>query len=184
VIDVDRYEDRAVVLWVLSAGEVAAVFRDVFKRRGLRWIYVGGGGTGGGNHVLTLRDLRPVGDPKLQLLGSGGGKGSLSATILCSPEVARVEVRRKQGTRSANVEDGPGLLSVLWSDEDKAEMVAFDRDESQICTLVPQHRVPDRGLGTAHNFSNAGTRDSGDDAQGSDGHTDDSEEDGSDEGPA
>jgi hypothetical protein len=184
VIDVDRYEDRAVVLWVFSKDGFVVTRRDSFQRRGRRWEYVSGGGGGGGQHLLTLRELRPFGEEqKLRVIASGGGGGTLSAEIFCLPEVARVEVRRKHGTRRADVEHGPGLLAVLWLEGDHAELVAFDRDDNQICTLVPEHHVVERHQGSRQNFTIASTKDSTEDEGGSEDDADGSEEDESDEDP-
>jgi hypothetical protein len=177
VIDVDRYEDRAVVLCVFSKEGFVVTRRDTFQRRGRRWEFINGGGAGGGQHLLTLRELRPFGEEqKLRVIASGGGGGTLSAEILCLPEVARVEVRRKRGTRNVNVEHGPGLLAVLWLEGDQAELVAFDRDDNQICTLVPEHHAVERHQGSRQNFSIALTKDSTEDVGGSEDDADGSED--------
>jgi hypothetical protein len=141
VVDVDRYEDHAAVLWCFSRDGFTPVCTDLFRRYRLRWINVGGGGNGGGAQLLTLRQHHVFrGGQKLQVIGSGGMGGLLSAEILCSPDVAVVEVRRKAGTRTARVEDGPGLIVVSWRDGEQPKVVAFDATDQEISSLVPEHR--------------------------------------------
>jgi hypothetical protein len=152
VIDVDRYKDFAVVLWVFSRRGFTPSRRDVFvyersrfSRRRLGWNCLGGGGSGGGAHLFTQRERWPFrDDQKLLLTGSGGGSGALTGTVACAPDVARVEVRRKTKTRKAEVQRGPGLLAIVWQKEEPPELVAFDREDAHIFTLIPEHRFPNR----------------------------------------
>ena len=77
-------------------------------------------------------------------MGSGGNGGLLYAEILCSPDVATVEVRRSGGIRTAHIGDGPGVIIVSWRDGKQAEVVAFDAAGREIASLIPQHRNPHR----------------------------------------
>jgi hypothetical protein len=145
VVDVDRYEDNAAVLWFYSRDGFTPASTDLFRRHRLRWINLGGGRNGGGAQLLTLRQRHVFRDgQKLQVVASGGTDDVLSAEILCSPDVAIVEVRRKAGTRTARVEDGPGLIVVSWRDGEQPKVVAFDATGQEIFSLAPKHRNPRR----------------------------------------
>lgn len=50
------------------------------------------------------------------------------AVFLCGPAVTTVKVDRRHGTRVADVDGGPGWLTVLWTPGDVAAVTAYAAD--------------------------------------------------------
>lgn len=141
VVDVDRYQDFAVVVAAIAAparGPGPALCRTVFRREGESWRVLGAGA--GGSGVDPLLERAACTDP-LAIRSRGWvrlphdrRKRLCHATVLCSSAVVRVLVRRPGSERDA-VMTGAGWLGVVWPQGSEPSLAAVDAAGKQIAAL-------------------------------------------------
>jgi hypothetical protein len=129
--DVDLYDGLAVVIGHGRNRKGRDVLgADQFQRDETgTWAHVGGAGSG---WLLGQRwDLESAREALHYRMGGSSGTSPFDdrrefsfAVFLCGPAVAAVEVRRRHGTRDADVSAGPGWLTVLWTPGDPATVTA------------------------------------------------------------
>lgn len=149
VIDVDRYDDLAVVTAAIaddSTGDGPLLVESVFRWEKGRWRSLGGWGSGSGSDPLLER--QKWGDPEhsLQIIGLGsnspGGKERrrvvCHATVLCAPAVNSVTVERPTSHRRADVSEGPGWIGIIWPQGSEPRVTALDAASEQIGVLRPE----------------------------------------------
>jgi hypothetical protein len=127
-LDVDRCGDLAVVVafGVLPGLGTEGVADATFdKDRTGRWRRRNGGGSGYG---LNERwDVPSDGRFALHLkVHAGWGSHPTDAIFLCGPEVAIVEVERRDSLRRADVKEGPGWLGIIWPPDDPPLVRVYD----------------------------------------------------------
>lgn len=142
-LDVDKREGFAVVVGFgpNKHGKDGLGFDEFVLTDGGLWDRQGGGASG---HGLGERENLIVGRDVLHLRVSGDTGWSVQAkpqfghaVFLCGPDVATVEIRRQRGVRTADVRVGPGWLSVVWAQDDPAEVLAFTAQGSQTFSWTP-----------------------------------------------
>ena len=148
-LDVDRHEGFAVVVGFGPArhGRDVLGFDEFDQTDAGLWDRRGGGGSEG--HDLGERQSLIVGRNALHLRGIGDTGWSAfeerpqfgHAVFLCGPDVFNVEIRRHRGVRTADVQVGPGWLSVVWAKDDPAEVLAFTAQGSQTFSWTPPGRA-------------------------------------------
>jgi hypothetical protein len=136
--DVDTYDGLAVVVGQgrnRKGREVLGL--DEFHRDASgRWQHSGGGAIGWSfRQRWDLEDAREA--LHLRMEGSSGpspfdARRRLSyAVFFCGPAVTTVDIARRQRVRTADVSRGPGWLSVLWTPDDSATVIAKTADGRQ-----------------------------------------------------
>jgi hypothetical protein len=136
--DVDKYDGLAVV----TGHGRNRKGREVLGSDGFQqneagtWEHLSGGGSGWSRRQRwDLQEGREV--LHLRMEGSSGrspfdARRKFSfAAFLCGPAVTTVEVHRRQGIRIADVNAGPGWLTVLWTPGDPASVTAYAADGHQ-----------------------------------------------------
>jgi hypothetical protein len=136
--DVDTYDGLAVVIGHGRNRKGRDVLgSDEFQQNEAgSWEHLSGGGSGWSSRPRwELQDGRDALHVRMQ--GSSGrspfdARREFSfAVFLCGPSVTTVEVRRRHGTRIADVSAGPGWLAVLWTRDDPAAVTAYAADGRQ-----------------------------------------------------
>jgi len=130
--DVDKYDGLAVVIGYGRNRKGREVLgSDEFQQNDAgAWEHLSGGGSGWSQRQRwDLQDGREA--LHIQLEGSSGkspfdARREFSfAVFLCGPAVATVEVERRHGIRVADVNAGPGWITVLWTPGDAAAVTAY-----------------------------------------------------------
>ncbi len=141
-LDVDRYDDRAVVLGWSRGPSGGGLNANVFIRRNGRWEYRGGGGGGGAGLFKERWRIRRHESAPLDVQSKGWIFGGLShATILCLPQVYTVTIERSQGLRHADVSQRPGWIAIVWPDGDEPLVRAFDASGVEVHSLAAESFV-------------------------------------------
>jgi hypothetical protein len=149
VVDVDRYERRAVVIAAIaedSHGDGATLNAAVFRREEGTWRWLGGGGIGWARDPLLVRQEWGDNDHHLKVpskgwhapLGKRGSKPACDATLLCSPAVSSLTVNRPGGRRIVDVSTGPGWIGIVWPEASEPSVTAFDAGGNQVAVLEPE----------------------------------------------
>lgn len=149
VIDVDRYDDLAVVTAAIaddSTGEGPLLVERMFRWEEGGWRSLGGWGSGSGSDPLLVRQEWRDPEHSLQLHSLGwsrrGGKRGrrviCHATVLCSPAVISVTVERPTRHRRADVTKGPGWIGIIWPQGFEPRVTALDAASHQIGVLGPE----------------------------------------------
>ncbi len=136
--DVDKYEDLAVVIGHGRNRKGRDVLgSDAFQRNqaGVWEHSASSAESWSPEQRWDLQDGRET----LQLrIGGSSGSSTFEArrefsfaVFLCGPAVSTVEVTRRQGIRKADVSAGPGWLTVLWTPDDPAGVIAYTADGRQ-----------------------------------------------------
>jgi hypothetical protein len=164
VVDVDRYDDLALVTAAIADGgsdDGPLLVENVFRREEGIWRGLGGWGSGSGSDPLLARREWREPEQSLRLSGLGrhspGGKrrsrGVCHATLSCSLAVSSVIVERPGKRREADVSEGAGWIGVVWPDGSEPTVSAFDTAGHQIGVLgrdeFRHDTTRDRGLFSA-----------------------------------
>jgi hypothetical protein len=148
-LDVDRYGDLAMIVafgplpGVETEGVAGATFA---KDRTGTWRRRNGGGSG---YRSNERSHVPD-ETSCELLlkvHAGWGSHPTDAIFLCGPEVARVDVKRRNSLRTADVSEGPGWLGIIWPPDDPPLVRAYDAGGEGVFAWAPPDigDAPSRG---------------------------------------